>query len=265
MASLVCHRGDLLIYSAKCVIRMVKNLKHLLIQRAVFSGRIEHADRVDKFIHFVKALQFAHTHARAYCRTDGRRLFQMVEGLYPDAKNIREKDVYKRQQNSLPPGKICPAGGTVSLKKDGDTWTVSCSIHQNGNTAKSTVEIVNDHVQDLMDKAFADYFKDRPSSKELDSTGTNFGTAIRRDLAELLNIPQDQADQYDFRVYRQTVNGKNEYYVYVFDSLGNHSSGDRIAATRYVFRSGADGSPVLDDSATATGTGQMCIRDRRVV
>ena len=163
-------------------------------------------------------------------------------------------------QNSLPPGKICPAGGTVSLKKDGDTWTVSCSIHQNGNTAKSTVEIVNDHVQDLMDKAFADYFKDRPSSKELDSTGTNFGTAIRRDLAELLNSPQDQADQYDVRVYRQTVTGKNEYYVYVFDSLGNHSSGDRIAATRYVFRSGADGSPVLDDSATATGTGQVATK-----
>jgi hypothetical protein len=91
-----------------------------------------------------------------------------------------------------------------------------------------------------MDRAFSGYFAARPSFKEPDSAGPNFGTAIRRGLASLLNIPADQADQYDFRIYHQSLNGKKEYYVYVFDSLSGHSPGGRSAA-RYVFQAGADG------------------------
>lgn len=159
--------------------------------------------------------------------------------------------------SNISPGAICPAGGTVAFQKDGDTWTVSCSIHEDGDPGKSTVEVINEHIQDLMDKAFADYFKSRPSAKELDSTGTNFGMDIRAGLAELLNIPADRAGEYDFRIYHDTLNGKNEYYVYVFDSLEGHSSGDRIAATRYVFQTDAGGNPVLDENATTTGTGQV--------
>lgn len=110
-----------------------------------------------------------------------------------------------------------------------------------------------------MDRAFSGYFAARPSFKEPDSAGPKFGTAIRRGLASLLNISADQAGQYDFRIYHQTLNGKKEYYVYVFDSLSGHSPGGRNAA-RYVFQAGADGEPILDEGAAAAGAGKVSIK-----
>lgn len=186
-------------------------------------------------------------------RAAARRLLHSGNVLH----ELEETDAAQYLASSnMPLDAICPAGGTVTVKKDENDWILSCSIHK-GDDGKSAVEIVNDHIQDLMDKAFADYFAARPSSKELDSTGPNFGAVIRGGLASLLNIPADQADQYDFRIYHQTLNGKNEYYVYVFDSLSDHSPGDRIAATRYVFQPGADGKPLLDEGATTAGTGKV--------
>jgi len=107
-----------------------------------------------------------------------------------------------------------------------------------------------------MNRAFSGYFAARPSFKEPDSTGPNFGAAIRSGPVSLLNIPADQAGQYDFRIYHQTLNGKKKYYVYVFDSLSGHSPGGRSAA-RYVFQTGADGKPILDEGAAAAGTGKV--------
>lgn len=186
-------------------------------------------------------------------RTTARRLLYSGSALH---KLEGEDAVQYLASGNMPLDAICPAGGVITVKKGSDGWMLSCSIHKDGG-GKPAIEIINEHIQDLMDRAFADYFSARPSSKDLDSTGPNFGAAIRSDLAGLLDIPADQADQYDFRIYHQALNGKNEYYVYVFDSLSGHSLGDRIAATRYVFQTGTDGKPVLDKKATTMGTGKV--------
>lgn len=147
---------------------------------------------------------------------------------------------------NMAPDTLCPAGGKVSLQKENDEWRLSCSIH----SGKTPPQIVGENVQTLLGKAVTDYYSRPNASADLNSTGPNFGMQLRSTLATELGIPEDG---FDFRIYRTT--DKNECYVYVFNPLSTYSAGDRMEATRYVFRSDGSGGFTMDETATTSGTG----------
>lgn len=125
---------------------------------------------------------------------------------------------------------LCPDDGKYTVTVEGDRIEVACSKH-----GASPLDVVGreESLQALLKLATDEYFgKGKVGS--LDSTGTNFGSGIRKNLGDQLGIPENS---FDFRIWKKDASGG--YKVYIFDNLAETGveAGKSVVATCYTYDS----------------------------
>ncbi|MGI6071064.1 MAG: prepilin-type N-terminal cleavage/methylation domain-containing protein [Blautia sp.] len=130
---------------------------------------------------------------------------------------------------------ICPSGGIYTVEADKNNFTITCSVHGEGENSHTT-PVTDKNVDSIWTASdISRYFLSADgtwiggSRTSLDSTGANFGLKAKDELLKTLGL---DPDSYDFRIYSN--NGTN-YKLYISPSLKDYKAGDPITVTGYQY------------------------------
>lgn len=154
--------------------------------------------------------------------------------------------------------KLCPNGGNYRVEKSSDSLVVSCRYH-----GKTPPQVVGDKIDKVMAKDSASrqlidtYFAKLPGTRNLDSTGPNFGGDLKKTIAKQLNI----SEKFEMRIWWDRFSTK-EYEIYIFDPVDGKTAGSVVGVTRYKLdkngglKNTEQGTAELIQSETANTSGE---------
>mgnify|MGYP003277214110 CR=1 FL=1 len=194
-----------------------------------------------------KLTGFTKTASDTVCHANQANAYKIMVLEYTlGEKPFNEESASKAIEEKLGPlTKLCPNGGEVRPHVDDmdpSKFSITCSIHGGAEQ-----EILGNYSKDVLKLAVEEYYNKASNRIQLDSTGPNFGTKFKQEIAKQYGL---NVDNFDFTI----VKSKSGYSVYVYNGISKQQVGTSIEGTVYEYDTNQN---LIGDEAGKSFTGQI--------